>query len=178
MKKFIILFTTLFFVPASSSDLYVYNNSSYHLFYMLGVKPISWWTHPFLYSRGNYPEPYGTNLYFAYLAPTDNTVYSNSGGFPFDATSVSPVSAQITHWVRQLTPSSSWVNTTNSLAQTLFGTTHRFCAFKFYITDGEDVITSGDIDPIDLDEPLEQDIGDDMLGTYFPLDGDVFILID
>src|SRR5690554_7197014 len=86
MKKFIILFTTLFFVPASSSDLYVYNNSSYHLFYMLGVKPISGGTHSFLYSRGNYPEPYGTNLYFAYLAPTDNTVYSNSGGFPFDAT--------------------------------------------------------------------------------------------
>lgn len=188
MKKFFLLLAVLFFVPVTPHDLHVYNNTSNYLYYILGTKPNNSNAFPRLYSRGNYTEAYGPNLYFTMLTPMDYAVYTNSGGgFPFNATGALPTSATVTHWVRLLTATSTPVNTSNTLAQSMFGTSQRYAEFKFYVKDSSDdlVIGSGNIDPTNLDEPLQIPLGEDMITTYYPVFDDdtgeltdVFILLD
>jgi hypothetical protein len=170
MKKIITLLAALFFIPASSNDLYVYNNTSYTLYYKIGARPSDGSFYPFLYSLGP------VDGHFVFLGPASSTAYTNAGGFPFYSPSSSPA---ITTWERRLTSASPWVNTASSLAQSMFGSTHRYSDFKFYVEDSNaNVIGSGNIDPIDLDVPLETPLGEDMWTTYLPLGDDVFILFD
>jgi hypothetical protein len=181
MKKFIILLAALFFVPASSSNVTVQNSVPYHLYYMILAKPISGGLYPLLYSIGTYPEAYGSNIYFAYLPPGGNALYSYTGEFPFDDPWYSPSSAKITHWAMQATSSSSWANMSNAATQATFGKTHRFGAFKFYMRNNDgDVVASGDLEPTDLDYYDYNHI--DEIGAtihYFPLsDGGAHIFID
>lgn len=188
MKKFFVLLAVLSFIPATPFNVHVYNNTIYDLYYMLGTRPKSSGVfYPSLMSRGNYPEAYGTNLYFVKLGFFENTVYSNSG-YPYDST-VSPASAQVTHWVRVLTATSSPINTSNSLAQSLFGATQRYSDFKFYMKDSLDnVITSGNLDRnyTNWNDPLgaEISLGGGMWTTYLPLLDendevtDIFVLFD
>lgn len=178
MRKFFLLLAALFVIPVFSSNLYVYNNLNDSLYYIIGAQPSSGNSHPFLYSRGPYTTPSSLTPYFVLLGPTNSTTYSNATGFPFNSPSTLPATAQVSNWVRQLTPISSWINTSNTLAQSMFGNTHRFSEFKFFVKDEFDnVIESGNIDPVNLDQPLEIE-GTEILTTYFPIDGDVFILFD
>ena len=79
---------------------------------------------------------------------------------------------------KSLTPGSPGINTTNSLAQLMFGSTHRYRDFKFFVQDEFDnIITAGNIDPIDLDSPFELG-GNGITTTYFPFGDKVFILFD
>lgn len=177
-KFFFILLAALFVIPVFSSNIFVYNNLNDSLYYMIGAKPANGNSHPFLYSRGPYTLPYDSTPYFVLLGPMDDTTYYNATGFPFNSPSTLPATAQVSNWVRQLTPISSWINTSNTLAQAMFGTTHRFSEFKFFVKDEfNNVVTSGNIDPFDLEIPSEIS-GDGITATYLPLDGDVFIVFD
>ena len=169
MNRFITLLAVLFVVPVSSSDLNVYNNISHSLYYKIGAKPSNGNNYPKLNSLG----PTG---HFVFLGPLSNTVYTNSGGFPFHSPSSSPM---ITTWERQLTATSAPVNTASTLVQSLFGATHRYSEFKFYVEDSNaNTIGSGNIDPAFDVEILETYLTEDILTTYLLIDGDVFILFD
>lgn len=170
MNRFITLLAILFVVPVSSRDLHVYNNLlTSTLYYKIGAKPSNGNSYPKLYSLG----PAG---HFVSLGPLSITVYTNSVGFPFYSPTSSPV---ITTWQRQLTATSTPVNTASSLAQTLFGATHRYSEFKFYVEDSNaNIIGSGNIDPPFDIELAETYLTEDILTTYIALDGNVFILFD
>lgn len=169
MKYFITLLAVLFFVPVYPRDLYVYNNMSSTLFYKIGARPANGNYYPLLYSKG----PMGD---FVSLQPLSSATYSNATGFPFYSPNSVPI---IITWERMLTATSIPINTTSTLAQNLFGTTHRYSQFKFYIEDSNGiVIGSGNIDPIDLDNPLGTPLGENIYTTYFPLGDDVFVLFD
>lgn len=188
MKKFFILVAVLSFIPATPFNVYVYNNTTnYDLYYMLGTRPKnSGAFYPHLISRGNFPEAYGgTNLYFVKLGFLESTIYSNSG-YPYNAT-VSPASAQVTHWVRALTATSSPINTSNSLAQSLFGATQRYSDFKFYLKNSlGDVIGSGNLDRsyTNWKDSSQIPLDNGIQTTYIPLLDendevtDIFILFD
>lgn len=153
-------------MPVSSNELHVYNNlTSATLYYKIGAKPSNGNDYPRLFSLG----PTG---HFVFLGPNSSTIYTNSGGFPFHSPSSSPV---ITTWERQLTATSAPVNTASCLAQSLFGATHRYCAFKFSVEDSNGIsIGSGNIDPLDLDTPTQTPLGENMEVTFFPFpNGDV-----
>lgn len=171
MKKFItLLLAILFFIPVSSNDLFVYNNTPYTLYYKIGVAPSDGSGYPFLYSIGP------VDGHFVFLGPNSDTVYTNDDGFPFYSPTSSPT---ITTWERRLTSTSPWINTTSSLAQLMFGSTHRYSEFKFYLEDGNsNGMGSSNLTPIDLDEPFAMPVGEDMWASYLPVDGDVFILFD
>lgn len=190
MKKIFTLLAALCFIPATPFDLHVYNLTNYDLYYMLGTRPIrSGDTHPFLTSRGNYSEFNSGDLYFVKLGSFEDTEYSNSG-YPYHSTTtVTPASAQVTHWVRTLTPTSPAINTPNHLAQSMFGSTQRFSDFKFYMKDAADnVVSSGNLDKNDTDwnNPNGEvhSLGNNMTATYLPLldnSGevtDIFVLFD
>lgn len=178
MKKIILLIMALIVVPVFPNSIFVFSNVDFDLYYLIGARPTDGTYYPYLSSRGPYTQPGSSTPYFVLLEGFENTTYAHASGFPFDSPVTLPASAQISHWTRTLTPGSPAINTTNSLAQMMFGSTHRYSEFKFFMLDENDNhVLSGNIDPIDLDVPSEMS-GFGITITYFPLDGDVFILFD
>lgn len=178
MKKMILLIMALIVAPVFPNSIFVFNNVDFDLYYLIGARPTDGTYYPYLSSRGPYTQPGSSTSYFVLLEGFENTTYAHDSGFPFDSPSTLPASAQISHWERQLTSSSTGIYTSNALAQLMFGSTHRYSEFKFLVLDENDTsVTSGNIDPIDLDVPSEMN-GNGITTTYFPLDGDVFILFD
>lgn len=174
MNRFITLLAVLFVLPVSSGQIHVYNNLlSATLYYKIGAKPLNGNAYPRLYSLGP------TVGHFVSLGPSTYTLYENPLGFPFSSSASSPV---ITTWERQLTATSTPINTASALAQTLFGATHGYSQFKFNVENGNGIsIGSGNIDPLDLTIPSQANFGENMtmIATYFPFEnGDVAILID
>lgn len=171
MKYLITLLALIFFIPASPNGLHVYNNtSSYMLYYKIGAKPSNGNAYPVLYSMG-------LTGHFVSLGPLLDTSYINAGGFPFYSPTSMPI---ITTWERQLNATSTPINTLSPLAQTLFGATHRYSQFKFYVEDNNGiVIGSGNVDPVNLTIPTQNSIGNGLWVSYFPTDdGSVHILLD
>ncbi len=169
MKYFITLLAVLFFVPASPSNLEIYNNTTSNLYYKIGARPSNGNMYPLLYSLG----PTG---HFLFLSSGTGTSYMNVGGFPFYSPTSLPI---ITNWERQLTATSTPVNTASSIAQSIFGATHRYCQFKFYIENSSGIVTSsGNLDPLNLDNSYELDLADNIRATYIPVGQNVFILFD
>src|SRR5690606_38821236 len=151
MKKIILLIMALIVAPVFPNSIFVFNNVDFDLYYLIGARPTVGTYYPYLSSRGPYTQPATSTPYFVLLEAFENTTYAHDSGFPLDTPDCPPASAQTSHWTRTLAQGTTAINNTNSLAQMMFGSTHRYSEFNIFMLDenGNHVL-SGNIDPIDL----------------------------
>lgn len=182
MKKIFSLLLAMSFLTANAYNVEVYNNLlTSNLYYSLITHPNTGANYPRVVSVGSYPAFGGTVPYFSLLGPIQNVQYANPGGYPYNSPGTTPASANITHWVRNISATSPSINTANPLAQSLFGGSYRFTQIKFYFTDALGNLSyNGNFHPEDLENPNPQvrDFAENMSASYFNVNGDIFILFD
>ncbi|SCY99236.1 hypothetical protein [Flavobacterium caeni] len=123
MKKYIAIFSLMLGLNTSAATIEVYNLTSYNFNYQLNTVNSSTFSYPILWS---------TNTLLT-LAPGFWTDYGNSGGFPFNPTSGTNTPA-IVSWVRQTVSGGAQTATSNTTAQTVFGTTQVIAFLKYSFT--------------------------------------------
>lgn len=124
MKKYIAILSFVFTLNVSADTMEIYNFTSYNLNYQFNTVDSSTLSYPILWS---------TNTLLTLTPAIGFTDYSNSGGYPFNPTGGTNNPA-IVSWVRQTTSGGAQTATSNTIAQTVFGSSQIIAFLKFSFT--------------------------------------------